>query len=95
MTLEEFKNLTQPNADFSPELRALWWDYQGDWHQAHDQVDSLEGKSAARVHAYLHRKEGDQWNAEYWYRRAGEANPNGTLVEEWEYLVLRFLARLE
>jgi len=25
------------------------------------------------VHAYLHRKEGDQGNAAYWYARAGKA----------------------
>ena len=28
--------------------------------------------TAAWVHAYLHRKEGDLSNAGYWYRRAGK-----------------------
>ena len=92
MSVEEFKNLTQPKSDFSPELNALWWDFQGDWAKAHGFVDELPGKSAARVHAYLHRKEGDIWNADYWYRRAGESRPNSSLEEEWEDLASRFLS---
>lgn len=92
MTLDDFKKLSSPSDDFSPELKALWHDFQGDWTKAHDQVDHLDGKSAARVHAYLHRKEGDQWNADYWYRRAGEARTGVSLEQEWEELAKRFLA---
>ena len=91
MTLEEFQKLNSPHPDLSVELQSLWFDFQGNWSKAHDLVDSLEGKSAARVHAYLHRKEGDQWNADYWYRRAGESRPSLSLEEEWELLVNRFL----
>ena len=87
MTLEEFKNLSKPESNFTPELRALWWDFQGDWNKAHEVVDQLPGKSAARIHAYLHRKEGDIWNADYWYRRSGQSRPNQSLEEEWESLV--------
>jgi len=36
------------------------------------------------VHAYLHRKEGDQANAGYWYRRAGKAAATCALADEWE-----------
>lgn len=91
MTIEEFKSLKSPQADFSVELKSLWHDFMDNWNHAHDLVDSLEGKSAARVHAYLHRKEGDQWNADYWYRRAGESRPNLSLEEEWEVLTKRYL----
>ena len=75
----------------SPILLALWYDGHGDWESAHAQVDQLPGKSAARVHAYLHRKEGDQWNADYWYGKAGEKRSNVSLAEEWRELVGRFL----
>ena len=75
----------------SPILLALWHDGHEDWKSAHDQVDQLPGKSAARIHAYLHRKEGDQWNADYWYRIAGEGRPNVSLEQEWEDLVQRYL----
>lgn len=77
--------------DFNPLLKSLWYDGNGDWAKAHDEVDGLDGKDAARIHAYLHRKEGDQWNADYWYRRAGEAICSLTLREEWEELLSRYL----
>lgn len=79
----------------SPILLALWYDAKGNWDLAHDQVDHLQGKSAARIHAYLHRKEGDQWNANYWYSKAGEEVPSQSLEEEWESLVKRFLSDYE
>lgn len=89
--LKEFLKREQPDPSFSPELLALWYDAKEDWKSAHDQVDQLAGKNAARVHAYLHRKEGDGWNADYWYSKAGEKRPAISLKEEWEELVRRFL----
>jgi hypothetical protein len=91
MSLDEFKKLDHPDSDFSPELLALWYDGNGNWDLAHQQVDHLETKPASRIHAYLHRKEGDLWNADYWYRKAGESRPNISLEREWEDLVLRFI----
>ncbi len=88
--IDSFLNLSEPLEKFSPELKALFYDGKGDWKKGHDFVDELQGKSAARVHAYLHRKEGDQWNADYWYRRAGESRPDVSLEEEWEMLVERY-----
>lgn len=78
-------------ANYSPVLKALWFDGKGDWVKAHDLVDSLGGKDAARIHAYLHRKEGDEWNASYWYQRAGEEKPKLSLEEEWEILLERYI----
>jgi hypothetical protein len=89
--LNEFLKREQPDPSFSAELKALWYDAKGDWKSAHDQVDQLSGVNAARVHAYLHRKEGDGWNADYWYSKAGEKRPSSSLEEEWEELVMRFL----
>lgn len=72
-------------------LKALWLDGKGKWHEAHDLVDGHPGELAAWIHAYLHRKEGDNWNANYWYRRAGKNMPEQSLNEEWESLVHWFL----
>ena len=36
------------------------------------------------VHAYLHRVEGDQSNAEYWYRRAEKPPSPAPLKKEWD-----------
>lgn len=74
------------NENWSVIKRALYHDRQGDWKKAHDLVDQLGGRDAAHIHAYLHRKEGDQWNAEYWYRRAGQVVYKGSLNDEWDEL---------
>lgn len=91
MNYKEFKeSLKQesPNAGLGPILTALWHDAKGDWEAAHNVAQSQEGTRAYdQLHAYLHRVEGDTWNANYWYRRAGSTMPTGTLEEEWEALV--------
>ncbi|SHN31893.1 hypothetical protein [Mucilaginibacter sp. OK098] len=93
-TLTEFKaslGSEQPDSGLSAQLKSLWYDGKGDWHKAHAQVDHLEDKASAWVHAYLHRKEGDSWNADYWYNKARQTRPDLSLDEEWEQLVLQFL----
>jgi len=82
--------LDVPPADLSPILKSLWYDAKGYWDHAHAQVDQLIGQDAAWVHAYLHRKEGDIWNADYWYERAKKTRPNVSLEQEWESLVAHF-----
>jgi hypothetical protein len=57
-------------------------------HNIAQEIDTAEG---AWVHAYLHRKEGDESNARYWYSRAGKGFPKISLKEEWKELVVRLL----
>lgn len=95
MNIQEFNNsITKAAlpANLPLPLQALWHDKMGDWTKAHDLIDSLNDKSSAHVHAYLHRKEGDIWNADYWYSRAGKKRPNVTLEQEWTDLVQLLLA---
>jgi len=90
MTVEEMRatlSFDGPPAEFGAPLAALWWDGKGDWAQAHRLVDELESCEGMAVHAYLHRKEGEVWNADYWYERAGRTFYRPTLEEEWEALV--------
>jgi hypothetical protein len=94
MKLDQFiKSLKDKNPpiDIPSQLESLWYDGKGDWKKAHDLADGPSDKLSARVHAYLHRKEGDLWNADYWYKRSGEARPDLSLEEEWEALVSRIL----
>ena len=49
--------------------------------------DELETADGMAVHAYLHRKEGQASNAEYWYQRAGRKFHRPTLAAEWQALV--------
>lgn len=93
-TVEEFKaSLEQgtPPAGLSLQLKALWYDGKENWPKAHQQVDQQDDLESAHIHAYLHRKEGDVWNADYWYRRAGKTRPTCSLDEEWEQLLNAYL----
>lgn len=91
MTFLEFnQTLSQnkPSQNISEILEALWYDAKGDWESAHNIAQTQEGvQSYDRLHAYLHRKEGDNWNANYWYKRAKTTMPDLSLEEEWTFLV--------
>jgi hypothetical protein len=86
MTLDDFRqSLTAPNppAGLTQALAGLWWDAKGDWTRAHESAQRDEGVEGSWVHAYLHRKEGDQGNAAYWYSRAGKPVCREPLDAEW------------
>jgi len=67
-------------------INALELAKDGKWDQAHKIVQEIENSQAFRIHAYLHRKEGDIGNANYWYRRANSTMPDKTSEEEWQML---------
>ncbi|MBS1744823.1 MAG: hypothetical protein JST21_01495 [Bacteroidetes bacterium] len=90
MNYEEFK-LTIENNELPPVLplylQALWYDAKGNWDKAHSLIDSLDDLNSCWVHAYLHRKEGDLGNADYWYRRAKKNRQVTSLSDEWKNIV--------
>lgn len=95
MNFEQFREslaMAQPPPGLSEYLNSLWFDGKGDWHAAHTVIQDVDDMKAAWIHAYLHHKEGDTFNADYWYRRAGKSRPMVTLNEEWESLVRAMLA---
>jgi hypothetical protein len=71
--------------------KAMWYDGKEDWEKAHHLIQDLTDKTAAWIHAYLHRKEEDIANADYWYRRANRKRPDITLEKEWEEIVKEIL----
>lgn len=94
MTFEKFKSSLQdqrPPEGCSDLLVALWHDGRGDWNSSHNIAQDVMTNDGSWVHAYLHRKEGDRWNAGYWYRRAGRPMPEYSLEQEWEEMVRCFL----
>jgi len=95
MTYDEFiltiENDDAPEAGRPLYIQALWWDAKGNWDKAHSLIDALENKNSCLVHAYLHRKEGDTWNADYWYRRAGAKRPVISLQEEWKLIATELI----
>ena len=70
-----------------PPLSALWHDGVGDWDEAHRVAQDIDDRMGAKIHAYLHRKEGDIGNAGYWYQRTAVPPFKGTLDQEWQMLV--------
>jgi len=80
-----------PPPGLAPVLVALWYEGCGDWQRAHKIAQAESSDQAARVHAYLHRKEGDLANARYWYSRAGMPYPDCGIAEEWQMLVTALL----
>ena len=93
MTLQEFRQSLSESAppfqDFA--LAGLWWDAKGDWNRAHESAQQDEGPVGAWVHAYLHRKEGDNTNAGYWYGRAGKPPSSISFESEWEKIATALL----
>lgn len=80
-----------PDHNWPEVLKALWYDAKGDWQRAHELVDPSSEPMAKWIHAYLHRKEGDEWNAGYWYRLAGKKFSKMALEEEWQTLVEKII----
>lgn len=74
-------------------LQALWWDAAGNWDKAHQCAQARDDEPGMRVHAYLHRKEGDLTNARYWYRRVARPEATVTLEAEWAALAQDLLSR--
>lgn len=98
MTLDEFTQLMEkqetcpeslPNA-----LVALWYEKKGDWEKAHEIAQSDSDTDSAWVHAYLHRKEGDLFNARYWYKRSGQPECKEDLHQEWEQIATNLLGKI-
>jgi hypothetical protein len=94
MTFEDFRATLTTSAPpaVTPALVALWHDGRGDWEAAHAAAQDIEDAGGSWVHAYLHRKEGDESNAAYWYRRAGQPIAKDALDVEWERIVTTLLS---
>jgi hypothetical protein len=82
----------RPPPGVSPALTALWWAGNDKWDKAHTIVMNEEGADCAWVHAYLHRLEGDDDNARYWYREAQRKPATGDLAAEWAAIAAALLA---
>ena len=73
------------------ELQALWWAGKGDWNKAHRLIMDEHSADAAWIHAHLHRVEGDEGNAAYWYRRANRKPATMEPRAEWQAIIASLL----
>jgi hypothetical protein len=67
-------------------IKALDLVREGHWDESHKVVQPYSDELSCLIHAYLHRVEGDQGNARYWYGRAGDKMPNNSLADEMNRL---------
>lgn len=93
MTLDDFTASTAAATPppVGPLLLALWHEKRGDWDRAHRIAQDIETRDGAWVHAYLHRREGDTWNARYWYTRATRPECTSSLDDEWTVIARTLL----
>lgn len=93
MTFDQFNSTLSSDQppEFSDYLTSLWYERKGDWTKAHQIAQTIADQDGSWIHAHLHRVEGDQMNANYWYSRAGRDMPGTSLAEEWKVLVDHFL----
>ena len=94
MNREDFyKSLeaSTPPEDFSAALKVLWHDAHEDWEAAHNIAQDMPGPIGSWLHGYLHLKEGDRWNASYWYRQAKQPFPASGTAPEFERLLDYFI----
>ncbi|MCC5807084.1 MAG: hypothetical protein JJU00_12220 [Opitutales bacterium] len=68
--------------DVSELLQALDLADRGEWDTAHTLVQSRDDAAGAWVHANLHREEGDDGNAAYWYAKAGKEPSTKSFADE-------------
>lgn len=90
MTKEEFLVLSSLNSvpeNLSLEQLCVWYILKDDWDKAHNIAQDLDSKIGSLLHGFLHRQEGDIFNARYWYNRAGENFPSISTEEE-RYLLI-------
>ena len=80
-----------PPQNISVYLQALWYERKGNWEKAHQLIQDMSDPNAAWIHAFLHRKEGDVSNADYWYHRAGRKRPTISLEKEWDEIVVAMI----
>ena len=88
MSPAEFIALKDPSS-LAPEAHALWLVKHGTWDVAHNVAQDIPTKTGSWIHALLHVIEGDQWNADYWFAKAGKPSRGPKDVEAlWEEIVL-------
>lgn len=90
-TFETSLGRSEPPADLPPPLRALWHQAKGNWDEAHCLIQGERAVTGAWVRAFLHRVEGDNANAGYWYYIAGRSPGTGSLSAEWREIAGQLL----
>lgn len=90
MILDQLKSKT-PLDTFTIQQRALWHIHHNEWEEAHNLIQDLDDSLSCIIHAYIHKVEGDEWNAKYWYAKGGRRSNTMGKEEEFSFLVHKSL----
>ena len=96
MTFEQFKDslkLNEPPFGLNQYQEALWYAGKKQWEASHNIAQDIHDKDGSWIHAYLHREEGDIFNANYWYNKASKRMPGYSLEQEWEEIATELLKK--
>ena len=77
----------KPPIDWPSSLKALWFAAKGEWEASHNIAQDMPDRLGSWIHAHLHREEGDEFNAGYWYRRAERPFSRKSLKDELQEIV--------
>lgn len=77
----------------SNEALALWHTKKGNWDEAHSIAQDIHTSMGSWIHALLHVIEGDQWNADYWFSKAGKPSRKPKDVDAlWDEIAAKVLS---
>ena len=93
MRIEEFEKLCKtPGQTFDDEiLHCLYLIKRNKWNMAHNIAQDIPTNFGSYLHGLLHRIEGDNWNAGYWYRQAEVEGFQGSIENEWRIIATKYL----
>jgi len=96
MTLDKFlahvASCERPSDHLSKPLQALWYAEKGNWQKAHIIAQDDASLNGSWVHANLHREEGDEGNAGYWYARAKKDHSTLGITQERHAIIESLLS---
>ncbi len=72
VTVQRVQNLLHKHSQFQGELaESALWLLAGDLDRSHEISQRIDTREGAFWHGIMHRREGDFWNAKYWFRKVG------------------------
>ena len=72
---------------------ALWHTKKGQWDEAHSIAQDIHTSMGSWIHALLHVIEGDQWNADYWFNKAGKPSRKPKDIDSlWDEIAIKVLS---